>query len=279
MALRRQILEDRLSAEEVIEVLVAAASERNCDGLFLPLVDNLGVQLPVTRIVQRLRREIELRFVVIDGAQSLGHVPLELAEGYCDLLLAGCHKWLRAFSPLGLAFCPSPGSQSYIRAALSRGIASGEIDDPLLSFSCELQSGRAKAYGETVQVSPLFTAHAATLDALDRGLRQPESTSRTNIVAAAEANRWRHVAPAAAMQSRILLFEPHKVQHDRWQAESIREHFLKQGIAITAYEEGRLRVSLPDEPLSEAELDTLAQTFWQTAQHVTGGQHLRRRLA
>lgn len=81
------------------------------------------------------------------------------------------------------------------------------------------------------------------------------------------------------MQSRILLFEPRKVQHDRWQAEGIREHFLKQGIAITAYEEGRLRVSLPDEPLSEAELDTLAQAFWQTAQRVAGGQHLRRRLA
>ncbi|MCA9064171.1 MAG: hypothetical protein KDA96_13970, partial [Planctomycetaceae bacterium] len=54
VALRRRILEDRISTEEVIEVLVAAACEQHCDGLFLPLVDNLGVQLPVAQIVQRL---------------------------------------------------------------------------------------------------------------------------------------------------------------------------------------------------------------------------------
>lgn len=279
VALRKRILEDRISAQEVIEILVAAACEQNCDGLFLPLVDNLGVQLPVAQIVQRLRSETQLRFVVIDGAQSLGHVPLGLAEGYCDLLLAGCHKWLRAFSPLGLAFSANPGSQSYIQAALSRGIASGEIDDPLLSFSCELQSGQAKAYGETVQVSPLFTAHAATLDALDRGLRQPAAIARTGIIDAAEANGWRHISPEPGMQSRIMLFEPHALQNGQWQAEGIREHFLKQGISVTAYEEGRLRISLPDEPLSEGELDRLAQAFWRTAQGVGGAQKLLRRLA
>ena len=85
--------------------------EHGCDGLFLPAVSNLGIRLPIRELVQAIGRRAELRFVVIDGAQALAHVPLELNRDYGDLLLAGCHKWLRA---LWLVDC-------WIDIALSEG--------------------------------------------------------------------------------------------------------------------------------------------------------------
>lgn len=263
--LRRSVLEDRISPDDVIEHLVRAFVENQCDGLFLPLVDNLGVQLPVRRIVERVRREAELRFVVVDGAQSVGHVPLRLADGYCDLLLAGCHKWLRAFSPLGLAFFGHAGSQSYIRASLSRWLEAGDLDDPLLAFAQELQGGEAMPYGETVQVAPLLTANGAAIDALERGLPHYADDCRTEIVAAAESNGWRGVSPHSGHKSRILLFEQKHKRTEAFPHEQIREAFLSEGIAISTYDSGLLRLSLPDQVLRSEQLAQLATAFHQSA--------------
>lgn len=273
--LRRSLLEDRISPDDVIKQLVRAFVENQCDGLFLPLVDNLGVQLPVRRIVERVRREGELRFVVVDGAQSIGHVPLHLADGYCDLLLAGCHKWLRAFSPLGLAFFGHAGSQSYIRASLSRWLEAGDLDDPLLAFVQELQSGKALPYGETVQVAPLLTANGAAIDALERGLPQYADDSRTEIVAAAESNGWRSVAPHPGHKSRILLFERKDCRSAAFAHEQIREAFLSEGIAISSYDSGLLRLSLPDQSVRSEELEQLAAAFRRTAGAQSSPRYVR----
>jgi hypothetical protein len=273
LALRHRILRDRISATELVDRIAEEFVQHGCDGLFLPLVDNLGVQLPIRDIVERLRRLAELRFVVVDGAQSIGHVPLGLADGYCDLFLAGCHKWLRAFSPLGLAFFGNPGSESYIRDSLSRWLDAGEIDDPMLSFSRELLEGKSMPFGETVQVAPLLTANGAALDALDRGLPDDGPHAGNAIIDVAEANGWRSVAPHRELASRILLFEPahphrgrfaHEHAHER-----VREQFLTDGIALSSYEGNNgsplIRLSLPDAKLFPGDLERLATAFRRTA--------------
>ena len=78
--------------------------------------------------------------------------PLGLAGDYCDFLLAGTHKWLGAYQPMGLGFFGHPRSSGYIHDSLLRWTNQGEIDDALLSFGRELQSGKSHPFGETVAV-------------------------------------------------------------------------------------------------------------------------------
>ncbi len=266
ISLRHKILRERISSEELIDEIAEAYLTNNCDGLFLPLVDNLGVQLPIRGIVDRLRQEAVVRFVVVDGAQSIGHVPLNLADGYCDLLIAGCHKWLRAFSPLGLAFFGRPGSQSYIRDSLFRWLDAGRIDDPMLGFAREICGGDRKPYGETVQVGPLFTANAAILDALEQGLPRHSVSNRAALVDVAESSGWRSIAPEHDLTSNILLFERKSRQVSHQTSEQLRSHFLAAGVALSSYESGLIRVSLPHSTMHEHDLDRLELAFRHAAE-------------
>ena len=139
IAIRRKVFRENIDADALAELLTREFQRQRCDGLFLPLVDNLGVRMPVEQIVNRIRETCELRFVAIDGAQAIGHVPLDLDRNYCDLFIAGTHKWLRAFHGMGIGFAPNPGSQSYITNSLKRWQEDGSLNDPLLAFSKELE--------------------------------------------------------------------------------------------------------------------------------------------
>ncbi len=101
--LRDRVLGGRVGAEEVVDEVRRHYSSANCDGLFLPAVSNLGARLPLEAIVRSIDAEHELRFVVVDGAQDFCHASADLGSGFCDLYLSGCHKWLGAYHPLGIA--------------------------------------------------------------------------------------------------------------------------------------------------------------------------------
>jgi selenocysteine lyase/cysteine desulfurase len=60
--------------------------------------------VPVQKIVFEIERSAEVRFVVVDGAQDFCHVGSDLSGDCADLYLAGSHKWLGGYNPLGLAF-------------------------------------------------------------------------------------------------------------------------------------------------------------------------------
>jgi hypothetical protein len=154
----------------------------DCDGLFLSAVTYHGVQLPVRQLIEALGPGTRPRFVVIDGAQALNHVPLGLADEYSDLLLAGCHKWLRAYQPLGLAFCCRRSSERFVAENQREMLASGELDDPLLTFTAQLELGATESYSETVNLSPMFTAAAAVRRMLSspRAKRQELAMQMTN---------------------------------------------------------------------------------------------------
>ena len=102
--LRRDLLLGRCNEDEVVERIHTKCLQHQCDGLFLTAVDHLGVQLPVQKIVRAIERSVEVQFVVVDGAQDFCHVGSDLRDDCADLYLAGAHKWLGSFHPLGLAF-------------------------------------------------------------------------------------------------------------------------------------------------------------------------------
>ena len=101
---RQAVLQDRIGKEQLVELVASQCQAQHCDGLLLSAVTFEGVRLPVPEICQRIRASSGLGFVVVDGAQALSHAPLELDHEHCDFLVAGSHKWLRAYQPMGFGF-------------------------------------------------------------------------------------------------------------------------------------------------------------------------------
>jgi aspartate aminotransferase-like enzyme len=264
LSLRKQILRGQLDSGEVVDDVVRCFMRSKCDGLFLPAVDNLGIRVPVERIVQAIRQQATLRFVAVDGAQALCHVPIDLAANFCDFFIAGCHKWLGAYQPLGLAFYGHPRSRGYIERAAGRLQRSTVIDDPLMRFLTELQGCTLGRYGETVNLVPLFSCQGALQDAVSTpsSLALPTRVANADYLVGALASRgWRPVRPAADLRTGILLAKPEAKSSRNVCPESLRRLFHESGLAVSTYPKGLVRVSLPAKMWESTTLADVAGAF------------------
>ena len=108
---RRMVRRQRQTINDVVERFVREYDSMGCDGLFLPVVSHDGIRLPLDRICERLNEVRPLKFVVLDGAQALGHVPDESGIQHADVFIAGTHKWLQGHLPMGIAVLSKAGSQ------------------------------------------------------------------------------------------------------------------------------------------------------------------------
>jgi len=256
-------LEGRLSAHEVTEVIRNAVAKHRCDGLFLPAVGHLGLRLPIDHIVRAAEGVREMRFVVIDGSQDFCHVGgVCLADEGVDLFLSGSHKWLGSGYPLGLAFYGRRRSRSFIETILGRLLEDGVVDDPLLRFSADRAGDATIPVSETVDVAPLFSCQGAAGDALAGAISPAGHLPRRleNLTAAAEVvagTGWRAILPDASLRSGILLLESERDGLREASADSLRYAFHDRGVSLTAYEGGRVRVSMPPRPWSATELKVL----------------------
>jgi selenocysteine lyase/cysteine desulfurase len=72
--------------------------------LVFPHIDNMvGVRHPL-RALATLAHTRGVEFVAVDGAQSVGMIPVELAGSSVDFYAASPHKWLQAPKGLGLLY-------------------------------------------------------------------------------------------------------------------------------------------------------------------------------
>ncbi len=72
--------------------------------LVFPHIDNiLGVRHPVRELTD-LARSKGVEFVAVDGAQSVGMVPVDVATSGVDFYAASPHKWLQAPKGLGVLY-------------------------------------------------------------------------------------------------------------------------------------------------------------------------------
>jgi hypothetical protein len=263
IAIRRDMFRLQPSSEEIVERIAAAFRQHHCDGLFLPLVDCFGVKLPVAEIVARIRAENELRFVAVDGAQAINHVPIRLASDYCDFLVAGCHKWLHSFTPMGVGFFGRRQTVDYIESSLARWSNQRIIDDPLLTFTNELETGRARRFGESVVVSPMITANAAITDSVT----EPEnveviSENRRTIQSIVASNQdWSRVLAGDEATSRIMMLGTRKTRGQQLSPDALRRRFHANGIAVSTYRRGRVRISVPGSPLRSDDVRRLESAF------------------
>lgn len=239
LKLRDAVFQDGISEADVIDLVKRTVERRRCDGLFLPAVSHDGVQLPVRKIAQHTRR---FRFVVIDGAQTLGHMPISLSDDWCDFFIAGCHKWLGAYHPLGLGFCGRVRAAGPIMRAAEQLQRAG-IADPLLSL---LNTEHCVRFGETVNVGPLFSCQGALADvASSRGMMSVLSFAEElpdELIACVHAAGWSVRNAHPSLRSRIVL----GICNRRSCAppESLRDELISKGVAATVYPGGVVRLSM-----------------------------------
>jgi hypothetical protein len=245
---RDMIFGDRATPQEICSRITSAADATGCRGALLPHVSHDGIRLPV----EDLCRPFSAQGVhcVLDGAQALAHVPVNLSTSPCDFYIGGCHKWLGAYLPLGVGFCPR--RKSPFPDKLPR------IDDPLLAFVRRLESGTENRFSETVNVAPLFSCRAALQDL--GNVAEDLTARRMNAERLIEVldYRWTPIQPHQGFRSGILLL---KAAHPDL-PDNIRSLFLSSGIALTVYEQGVLRLSLPKVLWTPDELARIARTFY-----------------
>lgn len=96
----------RMTPEEVVAVHVEALSRKSSRHrtrvLVLPDLDNtVGLRHPVREIAAAARAE-GVRWIAVDGAQTVGMLPVDLGTLGVDAYATSPHKWLQAPKGLGL---------------------------------------------------------------------------------------------------------------------------------------------------------------------------------
>jgi selenocysteine lyase/cysteine desulfurase len=268
--LRASVLRNRMPPDELVARIVREFVSHNCDGLFLPAVDNWGIRLPITEIVTAIRRQAPLRFVVVDAAQAVAHVPIDDCLSVADFTIAGCHKWLRGYFPLGIAFFGQPNSGTLIADMAGSMLGKGELDDGLLRFCTQLTAADLDGYSETVNLGPLFSCCGALEDALktNGGSSSGLAEQRTNaelVCHTARHSHWRPLAPQDAFRTGILLLEHRPSTGRIIDSEAVRRYFQDHRILATGYEGGLVRLSMPKRAFSDHDRCLLRQVLCNSA--------------
>ncbi len=267
--IRDDIFNGAIDEEEAVGRICSAYHDQRCDGLFLTAVSNLGIRLPVRRIVRAIEESSPLRFVVVDGAQEFCHAGTNLGDGYCDLYLTGCHKWLRAHQPMGMMFSGRERSKSLIERRFRRWTRKEAQSDPLLRFSQQIDEHRVDDFSETVNVAPLLSTFGALRD-LPKAASDRQSDFAGRIANAIEIARvadgagWRSLLPKEPFRTGILLLQAERPSVQQRSAQRLRELFQQRGIAVTTYGKGLIRLSMPTRPLHTDDLNRLRDALVQT---------------
>jgi len=202
----------------------------------------------------------------VDGSQEFCHVSSDLRHEYCDLYLAGCHKWLQAYHPMGLAFYGRRRSRFVIETVLDHLLRQGELDDPLLRFSTQLETDRLDGRTETVSLACLFSCQGAVADALQEAGGPSCSLPRRldSLMAAtgvAEACGWQPLLPPPAFRTGILILRAERESQRELPASNLRYAFSECGVALTAYDGGVVRLSMPAEGWDPGEIEHLRHSL------------------
>jgi len=268
VGVRDEVLRDRLSVEDVVRRIARAYCCSRCDGLFLPAVSHDGIRVPVEQVYNAVAVLKPPEFVVIDGAQAANHVPVQRDVAVADIFLFGCHKWLAAHHPLGVALAPRRRSRGFVRESLRQMLDFREIADSLLHFTSEVEVGGNSRFSETVDVSPLFSAQSALTDAASESLSRRYQTSAENARAlafvASEAG-WQVESPSAELRSGVFLLREGRRVPRVESPDRVRRQFQEAGVSVTTYDGGIVRVSAPQDSLHDED----RARFFHCLQHVS----------
>ena len=251
--LRDAIFHKGWTADDVTSFLARAYSDNQCDGLFLPAVDHLGIRVPIRAIVERIRQTSQIQFVLVDAAQAFCQLPIEESVAVADFVVTGGHKWMRAGQPMGIGLFGQHQSQSLISNSLREISDTGGDLDPLLQFTEQLDGSVLNGHSETVNLAPLFccgaaaVTHAENSQLFEASLHDAACTDILSIPV--ELSHWHPILPHQTVKSRIALFANRQPTQCPDPAEHARREWLSHGCVITAYANRWVRVSPPQKLL------------------------------
>jgi len=187
--------------------------------------------------------------------QAFGQVPVKLSPTFCDLYLAGSHKWLGAYLPLGIGFCPRPESAPEI------SLTAQKIGDPMLRLLNQMDHESEDRFSETVNLTPLFSCRAALQDL--GSIKASCAVRKANMaqLIARLPDCWEPVLPHEAFRSGILLLKAVLPHLQSIAPDELRAKLLSQGIALTVYADGLMRLSMPATAWDAHDLERLATGF------------------
>jgi hypothetical protein len=258
-----KLLKEHATQEQICSELTKAFLQYRCDSLFLPVVDHLGILLPVRQIVESIQASGgEIRFVLLDAAQAFGHIPMSDASAIADMIVAGTHKWLGSYFPLGVCVAPNRYSQEAIERTIAASVQKDGLDDGLMFFVEQLISGWPKR-PETANLGPLFSAFGTVhdwkgsceQDLLGR-VRNADAVSRL-----ASQCGWNPIRPTDEFHTGILLLRPGGSDRSVASQRHISEQLDRSSITATVYDDGLTRFALPAVPLEQDELHRLERFF------------------
>ena len=258
---RSSILAGTTTASQFVARVGRLFKARDCGGLFLPEISHDGIRLPIKQVTEVVRSERPSARIVIDGSQALGQFPVCLAELWCDFYLAGCHKWLGSHLPLGIGTFPNPASAPHVFSAAVHRSERGSLDDPLLAFLLRLEARRGRRFTETVNLAPLFACRGALRDAENTGpshLRHRLANAQL-VRRIAPMTGWTPVDPPDEFRSAAVLLRTAAVSAP--DPARLRELFHQRGVALTGYDRGHVRLSMPPTPFSREDVGQLIQAL------------------
>ncbi len=141
-------------------------------------------------------------------------------------------------------------------------LAEGELDDPLLSFVRQLETGNLESFSETVNIAPLFTAAAAVRRMFTSRISKQDElacqcASVEKVARHAATTGWNALQPTERLRTGILLLEANDPETRLAPVERLRERFRRLGVALSAYDGGIIRTSLPSRSIGDRHLNLL----------------------
>lgn len=266
LSVRRWILRQGATRESLVQRVAGLYDRRRCDGAFLTAISNDGIRLPVAAIFDAMNSQAALRFAAVDGAQEIGQANVAIPSTLCDFYFAGCHKWLGAYQPMGLAFGGRPETWAFCNRHIRQAIQADTANDPLLCFSSQLVANKLDSVSETANLAPLFTCHGAIRDQPTTAKwrdRVFEQRLQNGLVASDLAQQcgWKPLLTAPEFRSGILLIQPERTQARRRSQHALRGIFGKLGVVVTTYDDAVVRLSMPGRPWLAGDLDQLAEAL------------------
>ena len=265
LEIRAGVLRREISTKKFIKMIVDRIFAKKVGGIFIPEVSHEGIRLPVGEIIQAIRQHDRNTFVVVDGSQAFGQVPLDLSRTPCDFYLGGCHKWLGSHLPLGISFFPNPATAVNVERTCNELLDRRILDDPLLAFLESIQAGRQRRFTETVNLSPLFSCRGSVEDQYIEG--PLAERFRRRLVNAEMVRRiarmtgWIPFLPDEEFRSASVLLRPTSAVVCGCNPALLRERFHANGIALTCYDHGIIRLSMPSDPLFRNQAGMLIQAL------------------
>lgn len=245
--LRAFIAQTCPTERDIVAFLSEQFCKYECDGLFLTAVSHDGIRLPAAEVISAIKRQSEAKLTVMDGAQEFAQIDHRRSLRASDFYMTSGHKWAGSFIPIAIGIFGRNRSVSRVGQIVKDQIVSGSIDDPLMQLCWDSAGSQPIAAPSTANVAALFACDAAFVDLASEkenaGCKPVLDSEIALLRDRLEQQGWQLASKTKHFRSRTCLFQ-HPSLKDHSPA-SLRACFASQGIALTAYDHGAIRISIP----------------------------------